>query len=119
VNNKAALLKLIILVAASVTCCLLLGQDLSYKSSNKDQAWSACKDRALSSATVTINFEDYERSLEKVLSAPGKNYHHTNLGLAERYQSNTTKVSLRYLIALQHFQSGRQDLVLDLRKLLI
>jgi len=119
VNSKARFLKLIFLVAASVTFCALLTKDLGTLTHlKKGQAQIGCEGKALSSATVALNFEDYE-SYQKAFIASSRNFQHLLLGLAERFQSTATKVSLKYLVALQHFQTGKQDLVLDLRKLLI
>jgi hypothetical protein len=119
VKNKTSFLLSSFLVALSVTCCTLLTKDVRAEQSFKSHEDKVKAGLVLSCSDFSRGIEDCSRSYETVVSPITKSHTDLDYVLVEKFQSIVTKVSFKYLFALQFHQKKDEYLFLDLRKLLI
>jgi hypothetical protein len=120
VKKTASFLLTISLVALSVTFSALLAKPVSV-TQNLSIPTEKVEAQGLvfSCATGSLGFEDFTRSYQSIISPFSKTQDVHDFELVEKFQTIVTKVSYKYLYALQFFQTREEYLFLDLRKLLI
>ena len=118
-KNGSSFLLTILMVACSVTSCILLAQPVDTPSSSTVIQKPVVDGPMLSASDIKLGFENLTRSFQNIANPFHKVNDDGYFELVAKFHSTFTKVSFKYLYSL-HFIRGREEhLFLDLRKILI
>lgn len=121
VKNVSSFFLSLLLIASTVTSCVLVSHNdemvdnFTFSLNQQD----VVDGPVLTASEIKLGFENLTRSFQNVANPFSKVDDASYMEFVKKFHSTYTKVSFKYLYFLHRFQSGEEQLFLDLRKLLI